>query len=467
MRGRRNGLRKSVTRARTGSCPPWLEALEERQLLATFMVTNTSDSGTGSLRDAINRANTAAGADIIEFNIPGAGVQTLIPTSPLPTIMDSLTINGRSQPGFQDRPLIEISGVNAGTSANGLRLSSPTTVLGLTINRFAQSGIRMDAGSNIIESSFIGTDNSGLFEAGNGGSGILVNGTSNNVIGSTVAGRGNLISGNKSHGIEITGSSAAKNTVLGNIIGLDRAGSQDLGNTGSGIFILGGGFNQIGGPDPAQRNLISGNDSPFAGIFIQGFSARSNTIQNNYIGTNMTGSVAVGNTGAGVMLLGASRNLIGGTAEGVGNIISGNQNQGINLQGSDQTTIQGNTIGTDPTGAIDLGNEGAGVNVFGSSNNRIGGSLAGAGNVIAFNGGMSSIGGVTVSADFSLGNSILSNSIYQNDGLGIDLIGPGEFSNTVTPNDTLDPDSGPNGLQNYPILSIATTGAGRTLAQGA
>ena len=86
---------------------------------ATFSVTNTSDSGAGSLRQAINDANAAAGFDIIEFNIAGAGVRTIFQNTPLPTLLESTFVDGSTQPGFAGTPLIEIAGDLAGVGAVG------------------------------------------------------------------------------------------------------------------------------------------------------------------------------------------------------------------------------------------------------------------------------------------------------------------------------------------------------------
>src|SRR5690349_5719531 len=110
--------------ARGFLCPPLrLEALEERMAPATFTVTNTDDSGLGSLRQAILDANAAAsGTDTIAFNITGGGVHTIRPTSPLPTLTDIAVIDGTTQPGYAGVPLIELNGSGAGSTANGLTI---------------------------------------------------------------------------------------------------------------------------------------------------------------------------------------------------------------------------------------------------------------------------------------------------------------------------------------------------------
>ena len=132
----------------------------------TYTVTTTANSGTGSLRWAIEQANSNTGADLIAFNIPtsdpgyktATGVWTIQPSSPLPYLTDSgTTIDGTTQPGFGGSPIIEIEGTQAGIAA-GLRIeSADNTVKGLVINRFIMQGILIygsEALGNII------TDNS-------------------------------------------------------------------------------------------------------------------------------------------------------------------------------------------------------------------------------------------------------------------------------------------------------------------
>ncbi|MBD0341271.1 MAG: DUF4347 domain-containing protein, partial [Microcoleus sp. Co-bin12] len=131
--------------------------------LATFTVTNTNDAGPGSLRDAITQANAVAGADIINFNIPGAGVQTIAPLMALPPITTAVSINGFSQPGAAAATatapatvLIELSGASPGLVANGLILQgSGINVQGLAINRFSASGISIPGTGNTVQGNFI------------------------------------------------------------------------------------------------------------------------------------------------------------------------------------------------------------------------------------------------------------------------------------------------------------------------
>src|SRR5438552_4790776 len=181
----------------------------------TFTVTNTNDSGAGSLRQAILDANANAGTDTITFSIPGGGVHTISPTSALPTITDPVTIDGYTQTGavqntdpngFNGTLLIELSGVNAGAGVNGLTISSgDSTVRGLVINGFqvldinAGDGILLITnGSNVIEGNFIGTNAAGTAVVGNDTEGVEVrDDSSNNRIGGTTPQARNLFSGNR------------------------------------------------------------------------------------------------------------------------------------------------------------------------------------------------------------------------------------------------------------------------------
>ena len=190
------------------------------------------------------------------------------------------------------------------------------------------------------------------------------------------------------------------------------------------------------------------------GILVLGSGAT--TIRGNFLGTDPTGKLDRGNGITGVTLLSGGHTL-GGLAPADRNIISGNDFAGVAVLNND-ITIQGNFIGTDDTGLVNLGNTGVGVRIYSNvTGTEVGGAQAGAGNVIAFNSGA----GIQVEATAGQGNAFLGNSIHSNVGLGIDLNNDGP-----TPNDALDADSGPNGLQNSPVLNSATTGAAGAAVAG-
>ncbi len=468
------------------------------------LVTNLQNSNQGSFRQTISNANAIVGTDTIIFNITGAAPYTIQPTSDLPTVTDRAIIDGTSQPGYAGTPLIQLDGINISTSSiAGLHITAGnSTVRGLAITRFSDSGIVLSNGdNNVIQSNYIGTNTTGTVSLGNT-IGISITQSSSNLIGGGLIGSGNLISGNASYGIQIN-NTATENTVRGNLIGTDITGTTALGNNDSGIRVLGNN-NTIGGTTTNRRNIISGNNNH--GIFIAGNgsgnmiqgnyigtditgtsplgntkpgirvsgnnntiggtsanqrniisgngdegvlirSSNGNVVQGNYIGTDVTGTSAIPNNNPGIRVLG-NNNTIGGTAANVKNIISGNRDEGIIISNSNGNVIRGNYIGTDVTGTMPLSNS-LGILIDNSTNTLIGGTTPNAGNIIAYNSdvGIDIIGTIT-----STGNAVISNTIYANAGLGIDL----NNDDVTTANDPGDVDSGPNDLLNFPIIYNAT-----------
>ncbi len=246
------------------------ERLEPRRVLATFTVTNADDEGEGSLRQAIEDANAAEGADTIVFGIPGDGVHSIQPASPLPSITDPVTLDGYTQPGAapNTNPVgmalntvlrIELDGGNLASSAAGITLDGAggSTIRGLVINRFgtgisAISSAGQEDTLQTIEGNFIGTDATGSSDRGNG-MGISVLSSGNLVGGTSVAAR-NLISGN-GVGVLVSGDN---NLVQGNLVGTERAGSRGLGNA-VGIQVVDGTGVLIGGSEAASANTIAFN----------------------------------------------------------------------------------------------------------------------------------------------------------------------------------------------------------------
>ncbi len=420
-----------------------------------------TDDGVGdgpcTLRAAIEQANFDSGTDTIEFSIVGVGPHTIGPGSALPTITDPVLIDGTSEPDFVSTPVVELDGSSAGAGTDGLNITAgSSTVKGLVINRFGGDGIQLStSGGNTIQGNYIGTDATGTADAGNSSVGVYVVSVPGNTIGGTAAGAGNVISGNNSNGVFIAGSAAAGNTIQGNYIGTDATGTADVGNSGAGVYVGFAPGNTIGGTAAGARNVISGSNG--SGVSIVGNTATGNTIRGNYIGTDVSGAADLGNTAEGVSILGAPSNTVGGTSAGGRNVISGNDGHGVSIAGTASgNKIQGNYIGTDLTGTLDLGNTSNGVYIWnGANDNTIGGALAGSGNTIAFNGG----DGVHVAS--GAGNLIDPNSIHSNAGLGIDLGGDG-----VDTNDPLDADVGANALQNYPELTSVLVHAGDTIIKG-
>ncbi len=572
---------------------------------ATFSVTSTADAGGTcpgadcTLRQAITNANGAAGADTITFNIPASDpncdptshVCTITPASALPAITGPVTIDGYTQPGASANTLAV--GDNAvllielnGTSANGTGLSlggasGGSTISGLVINRFVNAfedaAIRVVSGNNEVTGCFIGVDPTGNTKLANGGGVRLVTGANNRIGGTTPAAR-NIVSGNNPSTNSAGGSSNIAVTydgayppalalptgtiIRGNYIGTNAAGTVSISDPSAfgatdGILISGGTGTIIGGTDAddgvvdgkvGARNVISGNlvgistrfgiyngdvtvEGNFIGVnaagtaalgnYMEGINftpfpqdgstfttnsltiggtaagagnviagqiygagvftnARTVVMQGNRIGTDAAGTLNLGNGGSGMEIITAfppypdTTVTIGGATAAARNIISangkgGNGGYGIKTGTAATITIQGNFIGTQGDGVTALGNAFSGILVNGSAAIvTIGGMAAGESNIVAYNSGADNSfgatkGGIIVGDDFSslVETSILGNTIFANGGLGIDLAGNGP-----TPNDTGDGDTGPNNLQNFPVLTSASIAGGTATIAG-
>jgi hypothetical protein len=395
-------------------------------VLNTYTVTNTNDSGSGSLRQAILDANGHAGLDTIAFNIGGGGVQTIQPTSALPSITDPVIIDGTTQPGFAGTPIIALSGGDAGTGASGLMISGgDSTVRGLVVNGFSEAAVLFETnGENVVEGNYLGTDVAGTMAVANNYGVETTSGANNNRIGGTEPGKRNLISGNKGYGVELLSSG---NVVQGNYIGTDVTGTMAVSNGmgGAGGMFLGvANDNTIGGTASGAGNLISGNYG--YGILVN--TSGGHVIAGNLIGTDVTGTKALGNN-YGIFLGGGTSIVIGGAAPGAGNVVSGNYTYGIGISGA-FNLVQGNRVGTDITGMKALGNDFPGILIEGSSN-TIGGTSAGAGNLVSGNkddGIDLTAGGNLVQGNF-IGTDVTGKAALANQGNGIRIINAA--SNTI------------------------------------
>jgi hypothetical protein len=581
-----------------------------------FTVTNTSDavmSGgpgqytgpDGSLRAAIYNANNATGPALIQFDIPttdpgynpATGIWKIQPLSTgtqaellgfaLDYIGNTVTIDGYTQPGASPNTstttdnaviLIQIDGGAATTPGNdGLEPfdDSGTVIRGLAfsgwtnayasgggssgacgieaygsgdffegnfsgtdatgknaapnrIGIFADGGIRniiggttpqarnLLSGNNLagvlvltgtvettVQGNFIGTDITGAVALSNLTDGVGTNGSQVS-FGGAIPGAGNLISGNPNNVDlnDLTDENGASNSLVqGNLIGTDGTGTKRQTFGGTGVSILNNPqYMTIGGTTPAARNVISGN---VTGIYVFD-NAFNNTIQGNYIGTDITGTVALPNLtygyesgsvvettdGVAGTVVPAGLTNLGGAVPGAGNVISGNLSDGINISGTSQypagygylvgNTIQGNLIGTDYTGTQRIPNQGNGIYLLsGATNNLIGGTAPGAGNLIAYNKqngvlidpGTGAAGPGT--GNQTIANTILSNTgsgvrinsgsqdrisknaIFGNGALGINLDGLGPNLNTNCNATT----TGPNNQENAPVLTAGSGAA--------
>ena len=353
----------------------------------TFTVSNVNNSGAGSLRQAIIDSNAAVSSNLIVFSIGGGVVRTISLTSALPDIARDLTIDGTTMAGYAGTPLVELNGASAGAAANGLTNANGILyVKALIINRFGGDGIRAictaicNSGSSFyvntlgVTGSYIGTDKLGIAASPNGGNGIYYQPyrPSKSSIGGNLANQLNVISGNGKNGILL-------------------------------------------------RRTDTGSDSP---------SFSDVAIINNYIGTNVLGAAAIGNTLNGIAIedtstvghgllvyVGSDLNGVFGspqTLSGDRNIISGNGANGI-LSNVQQTLIdiKNNYIGTNLSGTADLGNVLDGINVSGAGiatavNLQIGGATAVEGNLISGNNGY----GIETASDGAIiqGNKIGTNA---------------------------------------------------------
>ena len=305
-----------------------------------------------------------------------------------------------------------IMGVDIINQAANNTVGGVATGAGNLISGNSGSGVYLGEAQttgNVVLGNLIGTTKDGAGSIGNGTSGVIIqNSARANTIGGTATGAGNVISGNTAAGILITSAGASGNLVLGNLIGTSKSGAASLGNGTSGVIIQSSATaNTIGGAATGAANVISGNTAE--GVYLTGNGTSGNVVLGNLIGTSSTGAAALGNGDNGVLLnLLATANTVGGTATNAGNVISGNTDNGVDLDGSGVSgnVVQGNLIGSDKSGAVSIANGNDGVIVQNSAGaNTIGGTATGAGNVISGNTG----NGVEIA--LTSGNLVLGNLI--------------------------------------------------------
>jgi hypothetical protein len=430
-----------------------------------------ADAGAGTLRQAILDANANPGADTIQFNIVGSGVHTIAPASALPPITDPVTIDGYTQPGSSANTnptsqglntvlRIEIDGTSLGFAICLDVQADDVTIKGLVINRCAGSAIETTNAHQdlVVEGCFIGTNPAGTQSLEPFGVGISIRDHTNARVGGTTAAARNLVSGNSNSVNQlVVGAAIAPSSgtlVAGNLLGTDVTGSIRLADNANAISLGGGSNNTVGGTSAGARNVMVNE------MFI---GSAGNLVQGNYIGTDVSGTIALGCYGWCIYIsLGATDNTIGGSAAGAGNVIGGDfTSTAIDVLASG-TIIQGNFIGTDPTGTARLGHGQVAIQLrLQATDTVIGGTAPGEGNVIAYNNGKA---GVAVWG--ATGVTIRGNEIFDNNGLGIDLTLDFD-SYGVTYNDAGDGDLAANGFQNYPILTSVTYGGASTTVAGA
>ncbi len=443
------------------------------------MVTTVADSGAGSLRQAISSANSAAGADTILFGFTAGSFPVISLLSALPVIAGDVFLDAALAVGAG--PEVVLDGAAAG-SAVGLSITgSNVTVKGLVIRNFSSHGILVNGSNHVIANNYIGTDVTGTVDLGNGGDGVdVVSGTNNtvgpgnlvsgntgtgvhlalgstfgtvignkigvnasgnaaipnlngvvvdgdsggNIIGGAAVGEGNHISGNTDYGIKMNSTvdgstSAPSGFIRGNYIGTGAGGLGDLGNGKSGVFLSSSIGVRVGGTATGEGNIISGNNT--YGVEIN--SGSRHQLMGNWIGLDSTGTATVANSQTGVYINGSDLNVVGSQVATARNVIAGNGLHGVNLlSGGDSNTLLGNFIGTDKTGTLDLGNTGDGIRIQSVLQTTIGGGGTNAGNVISGNGG----DGVFISVN----SASLSVATLKANMIGMNAAGTGSVGNT-------------------------------------
>jgi hypothetical protein len=419
-------------------------------------------AGTGTLRQAIVDANATAGTDTINFNIPGSGVHTISPAATLPTISGAVLIDGYTQPGNggpNAHPntlaigddavlLIQLDGPLLDFVLRLLSSGSGSTVKGLVISRCPEPFLINGTGNTIV-GNFVGTDPTGTMAVNVIGNMIDVR-ASGNTIGGTAPADRNIVAGG---GANLFADDGADNNVIqGNYFGVDVSGNVALPAHNEGIICNSSG-NTIGGSAPGAGNVIVANGLDNIGLR----TGSNNLVQGNLIGTNATGTAALGG------LHGIAVENPAGSETILGNLISG-VNIGIYIAAPSGWTIRGNKIGTDITGTQPIPNSGYGIYFSHGSPTNIGGTGAGEGNIIAFNANDGIF--VNTNFGPTTGLSIRGNSIFSNGHLGINLFVQDDPASGVTSNDACDVDTGANNLQNFPTINSAVKSGSNLLIEG-
>jgi hypothetical protein len=421
--------------------------------VSPLVVTNTNDSGTGSLRAAIDYANANAAEDNISFAIDSSGPHVISLSSQLPQIIDSdIIIDGSTQSGTVCNALqnglghtlqlrLDGSGI---TDAVGFDIKADNVTLrGFSVTGFDSQAIyfRPDGTNSAVDCLYVGLQTDGITKNANArstvGSAIYVGGANAQILRSVISGN-DTDTGDRGIVIEATGV-----VIIGNIIGLSANGTTSLGNGSHGIVGATGSSDlTIGGTNVSDRNIISANGAD--GINLNGVSNIS--ILGNYIGVGADGSTDVGNTGSGIETSASTSITIGNGTSAGRNIVSSNNTIGIDIRNNSSATISDNYVGVASDGVTARGNRSASIGVQSSSTAMI------TRNIIAYsetNDGIELQGGTPMAAIFE-------NAIFGNSEQAIELDGGGVAGEGVNENDVGDSDAGPNDLLNFPVINTIT-----------
>lgn len=410
---------------------------------ATFTVTNTDDSGAGSLRQAIIDANAAGGADTINFNIPGSEVHTITPSTALPTITEQLTIDGYSQTGAQENtadspnPLnsvikVGINFSNVSDQIYGIKIDADSSAIkgisayGKDINGNDSGGVLITSNNVLIQGSYLGVLPDGQTLYTNSGDAlasslVLKEGEAiGTVVGGVNAAERNIIANEDTYGL---GDGGSGTILYGNYFGIARDGMTDLGGYG-GVLVQGSNIS-IGGTTDAKRNVMSGSDYVQMAIARGGSVVANNVkVQGNYFGTDYSGQINSGiSNGVGISLSAGSYDiLVGGINPGEGNVFLALNGIAVAVS---QYTIQSIPITFTSYDIAVLGNEISDIGAY---------------EYFGLDFGDTNLG-------IDIFNTILTSGFTGN---------PDEFTNQgPTPNDVGDGDTGPNGFINTPVLKTA------------
>lgn len=348
-----------------------------------------------------------------------------------------------------------------GNGSDGVAINGGSThasVLNNVIGYNAGWGVYMDGGNghnvggNVIGlrgATNISNDNTAAPNAG----GVWINNIGGNSVGS-----GNRIAANTSSGIYIGGDGADGNVVRGNIIGLSSGNDRRPNNIG--ILIEGGPDDTvIGGSLVADRNTISGNT--FEGVRIKDVGTLRSSVRGNYIGTTPNGLGAAQNASRGVVIDSGAA-----SSEVIGNLISGNNIDGVALIGAGTATkVRGNTVGLSANGAA-LPNTASGIAVAAATTGALIGDVS-APNTVAANGAF----GIFVADTGTTGNSIAGNTVGSAtpglaNGAGGITLRANANANTVSSNTVIGHGGGPGieiiGSHNNTVRAnrVGLTGAG-------
>ena len=336
--------------------------------------------------------------------------------------------------------ILQADGVEILTGAGSTTIGGTTSGTRNVINSCLDGILVQAAGGITIQGNWIGLDTTGALAIQNRNYGIWVDASASPLIGGSVAGAGNVISGSAWNGIVVRNATA---TIRGNLIGLDAGGTTSKPNLWAAINLQGAYNVVIGGFTAAERNVLSGNGDSTGdlspGVYLDA-ATDGTTIVGNYIGTNAAGTGAVGNYGGGIISVGSTALHIGSQTAGGGNLISGNNGNGVKFDGTPASLpwLYGNVIGLNAAGTAALGNQGNGVLLSNMYGMTVGGCCSGMKNVISGN----AMTGVLIQGDS--GNNRIYGNYIGTDPTGTVRLGNNSWGIAIDASTNYGPSTGAN-----------------------